>query len=188
MSKILSRIICFISLFIYSEAMSYEESSFKVVKKTEIYEIRQYPKRLVAKTTYGTNDSSGFRKLFKYITGSNELNQEIKMTTPVTEEKEGDKMVMQFFLPASFTLQNVPTPNDQNINISTIDAGYYAVLRYTGRTNNRNFIKHKKILDKALIKDGIKPNSIPIKAIYNGPFTLPILRRNEVMYNIDWIK
>ena len=172
-------------LFFYVNVMAYDENAYKVVKKTDIYEIRYYPERFVAQTTYSKGES-GFQKLFRYITGSNRSTQKINMTTPVTEEVINNKMVMQFFLPTGYTLENAPTPNDPNIIITTIKEGYYAVIQYSGRHTDKRFIKHKKILYQALVEDGITMNEIPIKASYNDPYTLPILRRNETMFSIDW--
>ena len=184
--KILIKITIYsISLFFYSNAMAYDENDYKVVKKTDVYEIRHYPERFVAQATYKGGEN-GFRKLFRYITGSNKSTQEINMTTPVTEEKIDNKMVMQFFLPKGYTLENAPTPNDPNIIITSIKEGYYAVIQYSGRHTDKRFMKHKKILHQALVEDGIALNEIPITASYNSPYTLPIFRRNETMFNIDW--
>ena len=172
--------------FYFSELMAYEESKYRLIKKTDIYEIRHYPERLVAQTTYSSKNGNGFRKLFKFIDGSNKSNIEIKMTVPVTEKVINEKITMQFFLPKDFTLENTPAPKDNEIIITSIKEGFYAVIKYSGRLSNNNFVKHKNILHEALLNDGIKMSKIPIKAIYNGPYTLPVLRRNEVMYNIDW--
>ena len=177
-----------IALFVYfSELMAYEESKYRLIKETDVYEIRHYPERLVAQITYPSSiNGNGFRKLFNFIDGSNESNIEIKMTVPVNEKIIDKKITMQFFLPKDFTLENTPTPNDNEIIITSIKEGFYAVIKYSGRLSNNNFVKHKNILHEALLNDGIKMSKIPIKAIYNGPYTLPVLRRNEVMYNIDW--
>ena len=70
-------------------AMSYEEPEYKVVKKTDVYEVRQYKKRTVAQIIYGEEDS-GFRVLFDYILGSNKSSKEVEMTIPVTQSKEID--------------------------------------------------------------------------------------------------
>ena len=185
MKKILSTTVLF--LIIISNAMAVEEANYEIIKTNEIYEIRKYSDLIVVETIT-SNENSGFRKLFNYISGANEKNQEIKMTAPVTQLTKNGNTFMQFYLPSKFNKENIPEPSNPNVKISKMKAGYYAVITYSGRNSEKNFIKHKKILDNALINDGIKPNSIPIKAIYNGPFTLPILRRNEVMYNIDWIK
>ena len=51
-----------------------------------------------------------------------------------------------------------------------------------------NIHTYKKILKENLISDNIEIIGPAIKAIYNGPFTLPIFRRNEAMFLIDWKK
>jgi len=70
------------------------------------------------------------------------------------------------------------------MKILNIKGGYYAVIVYSGRASDKNFIKHKSILESELRKNGILILSSPIKATYNAPFTLPSLRRNEVMFEI----
>ena len=66
------------------------------------------------------------------------------------------------------------------------EGGYYAVLRYSGRASDRNFIKHKEILEKELNKNKITILSPPIRATYDSPFTLPMNRRNEAMYKVEF--
>ena len=39
-----------------------------------------------------------------------------------------------------------------------------------------------------LKEDNISISGLPIKATYNSPFTLPMLRRNEAMFKVDWNK
>ena len=88
MKKILS--IVFLGLIITSNCMAYEEANYKVVKKNNIYEIRKYSDRLVIETSI-SNEGSSFRKLFNYISGNNDKNEEIKMTTPVTQMRKKRK-------------------------------------------------------------------------------------------------
>ena len=176
-----------IILFIHSQAMAYEESPFNIVYQTDVYEIRHYVDRLAVQATY-TSQNSSFRNLFNYISGANTNSEKIKMTTPVTQSEENSKMVMQFYLPSKFTNKTVPVPTDPKVELITIKEGYYAVIKYSGRLTDKNFKKHKKILKENLIEDKIKIIGPAIKATYNGPFTLPILRRNEVMFHVDWEK
>ena len=166
-----------------SQAMAYEEANYKVVKENKEYEIRKYSDRLVIETN--SIEGNGFRKLFNYISGNNEKNQEIKMTVPVTQEIKNGNMTMQFYLPLKFNKDNAPKPSNSEIQILTIEGGYYAVIKYSGRSSDQNFLKNKEILDKELKQDNITILSPPIRASYNSPFTLPILKRNEVMYRID---
>ena len=176
-----------IILFIHSQAMAYEESPFNIVHQTDVYEIRHYVDRLAVQATY-TSQNSSFRNLFNYISGANTNSEKIKMTTPVTQSEENSKMVMQFYLPSKFTNKTVPVPTDPKVELITIKEGYYAVIKYSGRLTDKNFNKHKKILKENLIEDKIEIIGPVIKATYNGPFTLPILRRNEVMFHVDWEK
>jgi len=182
MKKILSIII--LGLIITSKGMAYEEANYEVVKKNKIYEIRKYSDRLAIETDI-SNQGSSFRKLFNYISGSNENNEEIKMTTPVTQVEKKGNMTMQFYLPSRFNKENIPSPSNPDVKILNIKGGYYATIIYSGRTSDKNFIKHKGILENELKKDDISILSPPIKATYDGPFTLPMYRRNEAMFEIN---
>ena len=165
--------------------MAYEEARYDVVKSNEVYEIRKYSDRLAIQVVK-TNQNNSFRKLFNYISGDNETKEEIKMTTPVTQMQKEGNMTMQFYLPEKFNKDNVPNPSSSDVEIINIEGGYYAVIRYSGRASEKNFIKHKVILEKQLKKDNILILSSAIKATYNSPFTLPMLRRNEAMFKVNW--
>ena len=167
--------------------MAYEESPFNIVHQTDVYEIRHYVDRLAVQATY-TNQDSSFRNLFNYISGANIDSEKIKMTAPVTESEESSEMVMQFYLPSKFTKKTAPVPTDPRVELITIEEGHYAVIKYSGRLTDKNFNKHKKILKENLIEDKIEIIGPAIKATYNGPFTLPMLRRNEAMFHVDWRK
>ena len=165
--------------------MANEEAKYDVVKSNEIYEIRKYSDRLAVQAL-NTNQNNSFRKLFNYISGDNETNQEIKMTIPVTQMEKKGNMIMQFYLPSKFNKDNIPNPSRSDIEIVNVEGGYYAVIRYSGRASDKNFIKHKEILENELKKDNISIKSPAIKASYNSPFTLPMLRRNEAMFKVNW--
>ena len=173
-----------LGLIITFKAMAYEEANYQVVKTNEFYEIRKYSDRLAVETS-NSNQNSGFRKLFNYISGDNQKNEEIKMTTPVTEVEKKGNMIMQFYLPLKYSKNNVPIPSRSDVEIVNIEGGYFAVIRYSGRSSDKNFLKHKDILENELKKDDILILGPPIKATYNGPFTLPMLRRNEVMFEVN---
>ena len=176
---------CIFFIFNYSNVMANEESKYDVIKTNEVYEVRKYSDRLAVETIT-TSQNSSFRKLFKYISGNNQTNEKIEMTTPVTRIEKDGNMTMQFYLPKKFDKKNAPNPSQNDIKIINIDGGYYAVLKYSGRASDNSFKKHKDILQNKLIKDNISIVSLPIRASYNSPFTLPMLRRNEVMFRINY--
>ena len=164
--------------------MATEQLKYQTIDVNEIYEIRKYSDRLVIETKT-SNQNSSFRKLFNYISGSNEKNQEIKMTAPVTQIEKNGNMTMQFYLPSEFDENNVPNPSNSEVKILNMKGGYFAAITYSGRASDKNFLKHKEILENQLKEDNISILSPPIRATYNSPFTLPMLRRNEVMFEIE---
>ena len=181
MQKILLVLILILTLG--SHTMAYEEANYETISENKNYEIRKYFDRLVIETE--SIEGNGFRKLFNYISGNNEEKKEIKMTVPVTQENKDGNMKMQFYLPSKFNKDNAPKPSNPEIKVLNIESGYYAVIKYSGRSSDKNFIKNKNILEKELKKDDIVILSPPIRASYNSPFTLPMLKRNEVMFRID---
>ena len=184
-SKFVILIFCTLALLPYSLLMAYDEPNYEDVQKNEIYEVRKYSDRLAVETI-NSGSENNFRKLFNYISGRNEDNEKIKMTTPVTQfEKEGN-MSMQFYLPSKFNSKNAPKPTRENVRIVNIEGGFYAVIRYSGRASDKNFIKHKNILLKELKINNISTLSPPIRATYDSPFTLPMNRRNEAMFKIKY--
>ena len=164
--------------------MATEQLKYETIDVNEVYEIRKYFDRLVIETET-SNQNSSFRKLFNYISGSNEKNQEIKMTAPVTQIEKNGNMTMQFYLPSEFNENNTPSPSNSEVKVLNMKGGYFAAITYSGRASDKNFIKHKEILENRLKEDDITILSPPIRATYNSPFTLPMLRRNEVMFEIE---
>ena len=177
-------VICTLFILPYSAVMAYEEANYEVISKNEVYEIRKYSDRLAVETMTSGIDSN-FRKLFNYISGRNDTQEKIKMTTPVTQVEKNGNMSMQFYLPSKFNSENVPNPSREDVKIVNIEGGYYAVLRYSGRASDGNFTKHKEILEKELQKNNISIISPPIRATYDSPFTLPMNRRNEAMFKVE---
>ena len=178
-------------------SMALEEPSYEIIRSNADYEIRKYGDRLAVEVEF-TNESSGFRYLFNYISGENTTSEEVSMTAPVTQSAKIDmtapvtqfskdeKMVMQFYLPSKFSIENAPIPTNKRVSLVTMDGGYYAVLRYSGRVSDKNYMKHLSKLKGFLEKDNIKMIDYGTKAIFDGPFTLPIMRRNEAMIKIKW--
>ena len=190
-------IIALFIIFNTNLSMALEEPAYKIIKSYEGYEIRKYDDRLAVEVEFRSEDS-GFNYLFNYISGENTTSEKISMTAPVTQSAKIDmtvpvtqsnkdgKMLMQFFLPSKFTIDTAPTPTNKRVKLVIIEGGYYAIKRYSGRTSDTNYKKHLEKLKENLISDNIETLDDGIKAIFNGPFTLPIMRRNEVMMKINY--
>ena len=60
-----------------------------------------------------------------------------------------------------------------------------AVIKFNGRNEEDNILKHEKKLLKFMeINSIFVHDENPEYAFYNPPWTLPVLRRNEVMIEI----
>ena len=190
-------VISSITIFYTNISMALEEPNYKIIKSNENYEIRKYSDRLAVEVEF-SSESSGFRYLFNYITGENTTSEKVNMTVPVTQSTKIDmtapvtqsnkdgKMLMQFYLPSKFSIDNAPIPTNKRVKLVTIEGGYYAVLKYSGRNSDKNYLNHLSKLRDNLEKDKIVMIDNGTKATFNGPFTLPILRRNEAMIKIKW--
>ena len=140
-----------------------EEPSYSVLTVNEIYEIREYDDRLAVQTSQKNGQNGAFRKLFKYISGSNISSTKIEMTTPVIQSVKIDmttpvmqkfqdgEMIMKFFLPRKFNLKTAPQPLSEDLSIVIVKGGKYAVIKYSGRSTYKNFEKHSKVLLEALV-------------------------------------
>ena len=178
-------------------SIALEETSYRVISANQIYEIREYDDRIAVQTRQKNGQNGAFRKLFKYISGSNISSTKIEMTTPVTQSIKIDittpvtqkfqdgKMIMKFFLPRKFQLKTAPQPLSEDLSVVIVKGGKYAVIKYSGRSTYKNFDRHSKVLLEALATDKIKTVDHPIKATFNGPLTPFFMRRNEAMIRIE---
>ncbi len=80
----------------------YESAEFKVIETDGKFEIREYPDLMLASTSSKIDTQSrdgSFMKLFRYISGANQAEQKISMTTPVFMEKDDTEAQMGFVMP-----------------------------------------------------------------------------------------
>lgn len=169
----------------------YEEPEFAVVANRGIYEIRRYTAYLAAETVvYGDFDSTGntaFRRLAGFIFGRNSQNLKMNMTVPVTREQiDTEGFVYRFVMERSYSRAELPEPVDDLVSLVQVPAGFYAALRYRGRRNERRYRRAASELLSALERDAVEVVGSPVSAVYDGPFTPPMMRRNEVLVPIEW--
>ena len=168
-------------------------------------EVRNYESMvLVSASMSGASGNSAFRKLFKYIGGENEGATEIAMTAPVIMDdknmnKKGTEIsmtapvfmnesagtsLMSFVMPNNFTLATTPKPTDPDVQVSEVKNYKVATIQFSGTLSDSNVAKYAQILSTWIINNGYTAISSPVKAGYNGPITLPMMRRNEVLIEV----
>ncbi|MCX8238864.1 MAG: heme-binding protein [Akkermansiaceae bacterium] len=166
----------------------YESAPYTTVKTDGAFEIRDYPEIVVATATMkdgNNNQNSGFMSLFRYISGKNEAEQKIAMTTPVFSKTGGSLQEMSFVLPEEVAKEGAPKANNNNITVTKRQAGRFVVYRYSGRWTEARDKKARETLAKWAKEQDFTLRSVMEKASYDPPFTPPFMRRNEVLARIE---
>jgi hypothetical protein len=173
--------------------------------ETQKIEVRNYDSMVLVSTSMSSESgNSAFRKLFSYITGDNEgateiamtapvimndkkdvkKGSEISMTAPVFMNDSADNSVMSFVMPKDFTLATTPKPTNPEVYVSELKDYKVASIQFSGTLSDSNVEKYTLILKTWMTENGYEAISEPVKAGYNGPLTLPIWRRNEMLIEI----
>jgi hypothetical protein len=194
-----------LSLFLIGApiAMATEEPSYRVITQSEPFEIREYPPLIVAQVEVPGDlseaSSAGFRLIANYIFGNNisvrdgglttaePAPEKIAMTVPVIAEGKGDQKtwLIQFVMPKQYTMDTLPKPNNSQVKLVPIGPQKLAVIRFTG------FVSDDKVQEKtaelmAWIKSrNMLPLGNPRLARYNPPWSIPWMRRNEILIPIQ---
>ena len=184
-----------------------EEPKYSVLKEYENFEIRNYDSYLVAEVdiegSYNKTGNEAFRILAGYIFGDNQSSTKMNMTAPVESEaiQPSERMNMtapvfsnknvngytyRFVMESKYTQETLPVPNNSKIRITEIKDRVMAVISFSGRWSQKIFEKHEQILVNDLKNEGIGVASEAIYARYNAPFTPWFLRRNEIMFEIEY--
>ena len=169
----------FFIIFPFLVYPQYETQEFELISNFDGIEIRYYPPSMMVKHI-GIN---GFRNLFGYISGKNNLDKKISMTTPVhmLQTKAGSSM--EFVLPKKFTPENAPKPNNNKLELYQSKAQYFASIKYGGYTNSEKESKFTNELIFKLKNMGIVVNGKPKVLVYNSPYRF-INRTNEILIPI----
>jgi hypothetical protein len=164
----------------------YEEPAYTVCQRSADLEVRDYGPRLLAEVTLSgdrkAGASQGFRILAAYIFSKDTPSGEpIGMTVPVGQVEHDGTWRMWFVLPSRYTRDTLPPPSDARIRIVEQPAERLAVQRRSGRMDTAGFSEEADRLEAAARGAGLTPTGPATLAVYNGPFTPGMLRRNEVM-------
>lgn len=166
----------------------YEEPAFTVTKKAPPFEVRQYEPYLVAEVIVpGEREdaaSEAFRMLFNYISGSNAPKENMAMTIPVTQQQKKDGWAVHFVLPLSKTMETLPKPDDARITLRREENGKMLAVVFSGTSSKSNLDEHLEKLRAYAAKENMALTGTPLYAFYNSPFSLPFMRRNEILFAV----
>jgi hypothetical protein len=185
-------------------AMAIEQPKYDLKLKDGDFEIRRYAPYIVAEVVVngdqGQAVQSGFRKLAGYIFGGNAGRTSIAMTAPVAQTPEGENIAMtspvtqapvsqgrwtvQFMMPAAYTLDKLPKPNDPDIHFRSEPAREMAALRFSGVARERSYREKTDILKRWLAAKKLTAIGSAVLAQYDPPWTPWFMRHNEVLLEI----
>ena len=184
-----------------------EEPHYISTTLTDRVELRKYGPRIAAETTVAADEDRarniGFRRLANYIFGANHRDEKIAMAAPIAQQSDrpGDEIAMtapvaqsrasdkgwkiRFFMPSKWTMDTLPTPDDEKVALVTVPGETVAVLRFSGDRGPAAVAARTTELVDALRSAGIEPAGEATAWFYDPPWTLPFRRRNEIAVPID---
>lgn len=203
------RVLAFLtSILIASTVMATEEPKYLLLEKSEPFELRAYAPLIVAEVKVdGDLDAAsnqGFRLIAAYIFGKNQVSEKIAMTVPVGIESSeqnksakiamtapvgiesaGNQWTVSFVMPSEYTLASLPKPLDPQVKIRELPAEKKAVITFSGFYNEEKVKEKTQALRDWMKSRNLKSAGEPQFARYNPPWTLPFMRRNEVLIQIQ---
>lgn len=200
--KMISRIAAGLALVLLTSgvAMAIEEPEYEIVADHGDFEIRRYAPMILAETRVDSDfekaGNEAFRRLFGYISGDNTAREKIEMTAPVVQEPSSEKIAMTapvvqqsddsgwrvaFVVPAEYSWETAPEPNDPRVSLRLVPERLVAAVRFSGTWGEERFAGHEGELRERLAEHGLQPVGEAVYARYNPPFTPWFMRRNEVL-------
>lgn len=179
-----------------------ETPDYALISKTGNIEVRSYAPMIVAETTVeGDREEAiqrGFRIIADYIFGSNrssdkvamtapvtqQSSHSIAMTAPVTQQAEGNLWKVRFVMPSKYTMETLPQPVNSQVVLIQVPEKRFAAIRFSGLAGKASLENHEAELRQFISENGLKSGNSPEYAFYNPPWTLPFMRRNEILIEL----
>jgi len=186
--------------------LAIEEPLYTIREQEGNVEIRDYPALIAAEVTVSGERfaaaTSGFRLLAAYIFGGNQRHQQINMTAPVIQAQATEELIpmtapvtqtafgegqwiIRFMMPRLYSLDTLPTPDDQRVHLLTLPPTRFAVIRFSGLAKEPDIEKKTSELNAFIAFHHLTCSGSPTLARYNPPWTLWFMRRNEIMIQVQ---
>jgi hypothetical protein len=190
--------------------MATEEPKFSIIEKSEPFELRSYAPQLIAEVKVegdlDTASSQGFRLIAAFIFGQNQVSEKISMTAPVgIEATQSTKIAMtvpvgieaskdsatgvnqwtfSFVMPSEYTMATLPKPLNPLVTIRELPAQKRAAIIFSGFNNEAKVLDKTKALEEWIKSKQWQVIGSPQFARYNPPWSIPFMRRNEILITV----
>ena len=180
-----------------------EKPDYEIITSQKNIEIRRYGPMIIAEVETAVNreDTIGneFGILADYIFGNNTMQNGIAMTAPVQQQKSrkiamtspvqqqlaDEVWTTSFVMPSEYNMDTLPKPNNDRVQLKEVPPKKFVVVQFSGTNSDENINEHEKQLTEYIVSNQIKTVGTFKYAFYDPPWTLPIMRRNEVMVEIE---
>lgn len=180
-----------------------ETPKYELVTSERNIDVRRYDSMIIAEVEMNGPRAdairNGFLVLAQYIFGNNLSKQglemtapvqqqgctKIPMTAPVQQQSTGNYWKISFIMPSEHTMETIPKPLNDLVTIKKIPSKTFAVIAFSGTNSDENIKDHENQLMKYVSANNLSLIDTPKYAFYNPPWTLPSMRRNEVMVEIQ---
>lgn len=165
-----------------------KEPKYEVLQSCDKIELRLYDPFLVAEVECsGIRKEairSGFRILANYIFGNNLASEKLPMSVPVTQQKIDNGWKIRFMLTQTSNLKDLPQPNNQLVKLHSISRKKFVAIRFSGIADDEKLQRYTTQLQEFADCHKWSLADTPVLAFYNPPWTIPFLRRNEVLFEV----
>lgn len=178
-----------------------EQPKYDVLWSQGPVELRRYGPLIAAEATVeGERKAAieeGFRLIAAYIFGANQPRTKIEMTAPVEQQKiamtapvtqqespGGSTWSVRFIMPSRWSLDTLPKPADARVRLVPVEARRMLAIRFSGVASEDRIAQETRMLERAAHRQQLSTSGTPLLAFYNPPWTLPFLRRNEILLEV----
>lgn len=177
-----------------------EQPEYTVASSKGSIEIREYGPLIAAEAEVNGERQAainqGFRLIASYIFGANKPNakiemtapvqqeQTIAMTAPVTQQGDGQTWKVRFIMPKKWTMETLPAPDDTRVKLVEVPAKRMVSIQFTWTATADRLAEKTAELREYAREHDLTTLGEPLFAFYNPPWTLPFLRRNEIMLEL----
>ena len=169
---------------LYNKDNMYESPTFETIATEGPLTLRRYREfATVSVHEPSLQGYSGFGYLFQYISGQNRQGTKMKMTVPVINDLAKNEQTMEFVIP-SIHQQAIPEPMYASMKIKHYPAQLVIAYTFSGYVPKE---KMERIMEKMAAFASTHHLTLqgdPKIARYNGPYTLPFLRHNEIWLTV----
>ncbi|MEI7682894.1 MAG: heme-binding protein [Candidatus Saccharibacteria bacterium] len=187
--------------------MAIETPDYIIIEKDGHIEHRKYYGYITANIkvkadSYKSAGNKAFSFLADYIFGNNTKNSKIAMTAPVISQKPAilEKInmsapvttakldyrsyIISFTMPAIYTLNDLPKPNNDNVFIKAMPPHEVVAIGFSGYTSEGDIEDKSDELREWANKKQIKISSQLTVLRYDPPWKPGFLRKNEVCFKV----